>query len=422
MGLATLAARRTATGPKAPSRVVVVVIDTLRRDHLPFYGYPRPTAPFLTRLAGESVVFEHAYSTSSWTAPATASLFTSLYPFQHGVTLGLRATRKLMIRDARVRLNRIPEAAQTLPEALRPAGYATFAITENVNVSRALGFAQGFDSFANLPSEDTAAALNAKLLAWRGRLTAAPRSFLYLHYLDPHSPYTERAPWFDAGASGRERTLSAYDSEISYVDEHLRQAYEAFGWGHDTLLVVTADHGEEFWDHGSVDHGRSLYGEVVNIPLLVRLPGGTTGGRRVAAPVSLIDVLPTLRACVGLPASAADEGIDLLPLIAGQRGPERTLFVHLWRPEPESGRVLDLMAGIAEGRKVITGDGPEPMIFDVLQDPLDQQGLFEAPLAARLRERIARFERSARRLQADLAEIPMDADTQDRLRSLGYVE
>jgi arylsulfatase A-like enzyme len=290
--------------PKPPARVVVAVIDTLRADHLPAYGYPRDTAPFLSRLAREGVVFEHAYSPSSWTAPATASLFTSLYPVQHGVLLGLRTTRKLQARDTRVRLRTLPEPLEVLPEAMKRAGYATFGLTANVNVSEQMGFAQGFDRFRNLPTDDTAEVLHARLMAWRERLAAPPRAFLYLHYLDPHSPYRERGPWFDESSTGVERVLSAYDSEIRNVDEHLRQAYEALAWDRDTLLVVTADHGEEFWEHGSVEHGRTVFGEVLNVPLLVRFPGGRWGGRRVSAPVSLVDVLPTLRECVGLPPEA----------------------------------------------------------------------------------------------------------------------
>ena len=430
VGLVTLFGLRLA-GPRsaaglAPKRVVVVVVDTLRRDHLPFYGYARDTAPFLSGLARESVVFEQAFSTSSWTAPSTASLFTSLYPVQHGVTLGLRATRKLMTHGETSRLNRIPEAAETLPEALARAGYAGFGLTQNVNISRELGFAQGFARFVNQPADDSADVLHARLMAWRRRLAEHPRHFLYLHYLDPHSPYQERAPWFDPTTRGRQRLVSAYDSEIAYVDQHLRLAYEALGWAEDTLLVVTADHGEEFWEHGSVEHGRTLFGEVVNVPLLVRFPGGRFGGQRVTAPVSLIDVLPTLREAVGLPRSPQDMGRSLLPLVEGRALPERTLFLHLERPEP-TGTVRDLRGSLAGGLKLIEG-GPAapqpPQLYDLQRDPLDQDDLAgrqPAGLQALL-GRAALFERSARRLAADATEVTLDPEAQERLRALGYVE
>ncbi len=410
---------------ESPARVVVAVIDTLRADHLPAYGYAKDTAPFLSRLAREGVVFEHAYSPSSWTAPATASLFTSLYPFQHGVVLGLRATRKLQARDGGLRLRTLPEEAETLPEALKRAGYATFGLTQNVNVSAQLGFAQGFDRFRNLPAEDTAEALHARLLAWKPRIDAQARSFLYLHYLDPHSPYTERAPLFDPQSRGMARAVSAYDSEIHHVDAYLQRAYEAFGWERDTLLVVTADHGEEFGEHGSVEHGRTLFGEVLNVPLIVRFPGGRQGGRRVSAPVSLIDVLPTLRACVGQSPARQDEGRSLLGLVRGDdAAPGRDLFAHLYRPEPATARVFHQRAILNENRKLVLGLSGGPSLFDLLADPLDQIDLAqrEAQTTRDLTRRFEAFEKRATRIFGSERELVLDADVQERLRALGYVE
>lgn len=423
-------AGRPAPGPAglpsgAPARVVVVVIDTLRADHLPIYGYERPTAPFLTRLAEDAVVFEHCYSPASWTAPATASLFTARYPPQHGVLLGLRATRKLQEQEQATPVRGLPADIETLPQAMKRAGYATFGLSQNINISSAMGFDRGFDRFRNFPADDDAHSLTQHLTAWRARLAAAPRHFLYLHYLDPHSPYRERAPWHDPSARGRARTLSAYDSEIRWVDEHLRRAYEAGGWEHDTLLVVTADHGEEFGEHGSAEHGRSLFGEVLDIPLLVRLPGGAWGGRRVDRPVSLVDVLPTLRAATGLPPDPQDAGRSLLPLLRGDAAawPERALFAHLWRPEPTAGHTLDQRAVVLGARKLITGSS-QPALFDTHADPLDQHDLAQAePQAvARLQALLAGFERLPRAGAGARAQPVLDAAQRARLRTLGYVE
>jgi arylsulfatase A-like enzyme len=405
--------------------VVVIVIDTLRADHLPAYGYAKDTAPFMSRLAREGVVFEHVYSPSSWTAPATASLFTSLYPFQHGVVLGLRATRKLQARDDSVPLRALPTEVETLPEALKRAGYATFGLAENVNISTHLGFHRGFDRFRNLPADDTADALHARLLAWKGRIDAHPRSFLYLHYLDPHSPYTERAPLFDARTTGMARAVSAYDSEIRHVDAYLERAYRTFGWERDTLLVLTADHGEEFGEHGSVEHGRSLFGEVLNVPLIVRFPGGRFGGRRVSASVSLIDVLPTLRAGVGQEPSARDAGRNLLPLVeGGAAADERPLFAHLYRPEPGAGRVWDQRAVLHGRRKLILGLAGGPALFDLQADPLDTRDLAqETPAAVKALTRVwADFDQRATRAFGAAREPALDEATRERLRALGYVE
>ena len=133
--------------PKHPARpnIVLVVIDTLRADHLPFYGYPKETAPFLSELAAQGVVFEKAYAASSWTSPATASIFTSLYPFQHGVTMGLLLQKQLINKDQSIKVNRIPKELTTLPEAFRINGYRTFGVSDNFNISEGQGFGQGFD-------------------------------------------------------------------------------------------------------------------------------------------------------------------------------------------------------------------------------------------------------------------------------------
>ncbi len=408
----------------APLRVVVVVIDTLRADHLPFYGYARPTAPFLTRLAQDSVIFERCYSPASWTAPATASLFTSLYPPGHGVLLGLRAARQLQQGDTLTPVRGLPTDVDTLPVVMKRAGYATFGLSQNINISSTLGFDRGFDRFRNFPADDDARSLTAHLDAWRQRLGRAPRHFLYLHYLDPHSPYREHAPWYDPATQGIARTLSAYDSEIRWVDEHLRQAYEAGGWERDTLLVVTADHGEEFGEHGSNEHGRSLFGEVLNVPLLVRFPGGHWGGGRVDTPVSLIDVLPTLRAAVGLPPAPSDEGRSLLPLARRDGGwPQRPLFSHLWRPEPAAGWTLDQRAVVLGHDELIIGLA-HPLLFDTHADPLDQsdRSATNPHTVARLQTLLAGFERTPHR-PSHAASVPrLDAAALARLRTLGYVE
>ncbi len=410
--------------PAPPTRVVVVVIDTLRADHLPAYGYAKDTAPFLSRLAREGVLFEHAYATSSWTAPSTASLFTSLYPFQHGVVLGLRATRKLQARAGELRLRTLPESVETLPEMLKQAGYATFGLTQNLNVSAQMGFAQGFDRFRNQPADDTAEVLHARLLAWKPRIDAQPRSFLYLHYLDPHSPYRERAPLFDPQSRGLARAVSAYDSEIRHVDGYLQRAYETFGWERDTLLIVTADHGEEFGEHGSVEHGRTLFGEVLNVPLIMRLPDGRHGGRRVSEPVSLIDVLPTVRACVGRGPAPQDQGRALLDLARGVSVPRaRSLFAHLHRPEP-NGHVRSQRAVLEAQRKLIAGLPHGASLFDLLRDPLDQDDLAaREPDAARvLSRRYDAFESQAARFLGRERDLALTEAAQERLRALGYVD
>jgi arylsulfatase A-like enzyme len=406
--------------------IVLVVVDTLRRDHLPFHGYAKDTAPFLSRLARESVVFERAHATSSWTAPATASLLTSLYQQQHGVTSGIMATRRAQRRGERVRLNRLPEAVETLPEVLARAGYSTFALTLNPNISSKLGFAQGFGRFRNLPREDAADELNKRLFNWRARLLGSRPYFLYLHYLDPHGPYRENAPWFDRGATDEARIVSAYDSEVSFFDHHFQQAFERLGWERETLLVVTSDHGEGFEpERGFGGHGHTLYGELLDVPLVMLFPDRRAAGRRVGERVSHLDLLPTLAEYAGVKAEAA-EGRSLLGLVDGAPAPPgsepRTLFAHLRRIDVGA-RPLELHATLHGDWKLIEGPGRAPLLFDLARDPGERVNLAQrrADVRRDLERRRVEFERAARRYAAEESDVDLDPEAQERLRALGYV-
>ena len=171
-----------------------------------------------------------------------------------------------------------------------------------------MGFAQGFRHFSAFPKSLDAETILKRLDELRPELQAKGPYFLYLHFMDVHGPYRPRAPLYDGTLVGEvERKISAYDSGIRALDERLRQAFAACGWQKDTLVLVTADHGEELGDRGSWGHGATLFGEVLDVPLLVYPPGGTPA-RRNAERVSLIDVLPTLREVARLPPAAADRG------------------------------------------------------------------------------------------------------------------
>jgi arylsulfatase A-like enzyme len=412
-----------ATPDRRPN-IVLVVVDTLARDHLPFYGYPKDTAPFLSELARQGVVFERAHSTSTWTAPATASIMTSMYPPQHGVTHGLMATRRLQRQSETVRLNRLPDEAETLAETLLTGGYATFAVAENVNISASLGFQQGFLRFRNLRKESGADALNRRLFNWTGQLRSTRPYFLYLHYLDPHEPYTPRAPWYDASQTGDARQASAYDSEISFVDRQLRLAWERLGWERDTLLVVTADHGESFGRRGFAGHGHTLFGEVLDVPLLVVFPDRRQAGRRVTERVNHLDLAPTLADFAGLPRRPQHEGRSLLPLLAGGAAPaSRALFAHLHRRQP-NGQELELHAVIDGDWKLIAGPGRAPQLYDLGSDPGERRDLAPAQpeRVADLERRWSAFLSGARRVAAQAQELELDAEARERLRALGYVQ
>ncbi len=294
--------------------LVVIVVDTLRRDHLPFYGYGRDTAPVLGRLAAEGAVFD-GLSTTSWTKPAVASILTGLHPVRH----------KALLDDA------LPDAATTLAERLGEQGYSTLGISSNAHVTASFGFEQGFDELVPLMRDfesgesprpdDVNRALAERLDALQ------PPYLLYLHYLDPHAPYDPETAWDGSrldprlssvapirGVDLRQRlfierppqlvrdAIDLYDGEIRGVDRAIGEALAlltARGLLKSTLTIVTADHGEEFEEHGRMGHGKTLYGESVQIPLLVHAPGVVKAGLRGGL-ASVMDIVPTAAVLLGL--------------------------------------------------------------------------------------------------------------------------
>lgn len=414
-GVGGLVARSRAT--RRPN-VVVILVDTLRADHLPTHGYARATAPFVDSLARAGVVFENAWSTSSWTAPATASLFTSLYPQDHGVVHSLDREAA----DGRRLVDRIPGDVETLAEMFRAAGYRTLGVSDNAHVSRETGFDQGFDEF-----ESGTGATAERLHKWvrdrRERLARGPY-FLYVHYVEPHEPYLPREPWHaDFARDGRAhpthaKFVDAYDSEIRSLDDGLARLYRACGWAEDTVVIVTSDHGEEFGDHGRGGHAHTLYDEVLRVPLIVHgVPGAVA--RRVDEPVSLVDVLPTLRELLGGPADPRAEGVSLLPLLrGGTTGFDRPLFAHL--VQFETGRVWD--ASIEGGWKRLRLSDGTSHLFDLDGDPREIHDLAEAlPSVAAALDRRDRAV-AARRPEAPVpVETLVSRETAESLRALGYV-
>jgi arylsulfatase A-like enzyme len=417
-GLTVLASTRATRRPN----VVVILVDTLRADHLTVYGYARPTAPFLSQLAAEGVVFEHAWSTSGWTAPATASLFTSLYPEQHGVV------RRLDPASGRV--NRIPPEAQTIAEALRAGGYRTFGVSDNVIVAPEMGFDQGFDVF-EASSGASVERVNKWVRDHRADLEAGQPYFLYLHYMEPHEPYPPHEPWFRqfstdglAGDARPRHFVAAYDSEIRALDDSLARLHRTMGWDANTIVVVTSDHGEEFGDHGGGGHAHSLFAELLHVPLVFHSGDRRFAPGRVDEPVSLVDVLPTLRGLLRLPAGPHDEGVSLAGLLAGRReGFDRPLFAHL--EQFATGRVWSATLE-GEWKRIHLAPGGA-MLFNLADDPADRHDLLadggpgdDALVAA------ARLSEEAERLAARLGAPPEpvtvtpDAATLEELRALGY--
>jgi len=407
--------------PEARPNIVLIVVESLRADHIPFYGYGRDTTPFLSGLAPEGVIFRRAVSTSSWAAPATASLVTSLYPIQHGVHMGVLASQTLTQLDPRVTLNRLPDGVRTLAEELKAAGYSTWGVSDCADVGPEIGFDRGFDRFEHL-ADAGAAAVNAAVQRWAGDLTAAKPSFLYVHYADPRRPYVTRAPWYVPKAREREDAISAYDSEISYVDQHIGELFELLAWDKDTWLIVTSSHGEELRDHGEWYNGRTLYSEMLNVPLLVFSSKGRLKPRRIEERVSILDVKPTLMEIAGLAADPVEQGVSLMAVVKGDTVPstDRVFFADL-RTAPWYGSGVMKAVMRTNAKYVLTLPDREEL-FNEDYDPRERSSLaWSRPeLVADLRSQLERFEAESPKYAEEPLRITVDPRTVEKLRSAVY--
>lgn len=416
--------------------VFLILIDTLRADRLGAYGYERPTTPHLDRFARESWVFTDAVSASSWTKPAIASLFTSLYPRQHGIGADGAAP------ESEGRMSLLEQRYVTLAELLANAGYATAAFGSNHHILDRFGFAQGFRRYEwglDGPHERSAVEIVPRFLSW---LEDAPQGlFVYLHFIDVHFPYRPPAPFagrFARGVSPLDYNDSAfmqsvneaegplqiddvvvthmsdtYDEEIATLDadlgalfDELRQRDRFDG----ALIAVTSDHGEEFLEHGRLTHGHNLYDVALRIPLLVKFPcpGPRCGGRRVERNASIVDLFPTIAAEIGLAPPDAIAGRSLLT-------PSSDDEFRI----AESNLRVSLRAG--DGKIIRTLRDGRSEVYALDTDPGEQRDVaaLRPELAADLGGLLDRWiEGTDSRAAPD---VPIDAETRERLEALGYV-
>jgi len=411
---------------KHPARpnIVLVVIDTLRADHLPFYGYSKETAPFLSQLAAQGVVFEKAYAASSWTSPATASIFTSLYPFQHGVTMGLLLQKRLIDVNPSVKINRIPEGLTTLPEVLRMNGYRTFGVSDNINISFHQGFGQGFDRLLEF-SHRGGPFINEQILQMEKEILAGGKYFLYVHYNDPHRPYKIQLGEDEESGDRLTDKKAIYDKEVALVDHCIKGLFDKFGWSKNTLLIITADHGEEMNEKRRYGHGKSLFNTVIHVPLLFYYPHGRLfGGKRLTANVSTMDILPTLLSFLDFPRMKGLSGQDLKPEVKGatKSSSDRFIFSHLQVEMTSRGDILQ-KACLYREHKYIYKSPDKHLLFDLNEDPGERRNRFadDRKMGRRLAANLFAYEKDSPRYNAAYVDIELDNKTLEQLRTLGYV-
>jgi len=394
-------------GPYPEASVVLVSIDTLRADRLPLYGYAKGATPGLDALGREGIVFERVYSHCPLTLPAHASLFTGLLPPHHGV----RDNQGFSLGSDKL----------TLASRFRAVGLETGAAVSAYVLRAATGIAQGFDTYDDaLPVDASVEALAAQqrdgaqsvdsLLRWIEARPAGGRFFAFLHLYEPHAPYTP-PPSFQGFAD-------PYDGEVAYADElvgRLVSRQRERGRLERTLLAVTADHGEGLGDHGEQEHGFFLYREAVQVPLIVRLPGGARGGTRVRGTVAQVDVPATLLDLAGVPADGLDGHSQRLAIDKGV-AEDRPVYSETFLPRYHFGW-SELRAVTDDRYRYI--QAPRPELFDARTDPGERTDL--APQRGdAVRAMAAWIEKTVGRDQATTP-APVPSDVAENLRALGYV-
>jgi len=444
-----------AAGLESKPNVILVMVDTLRADHLSCYGSDVQT-PNLCRVADDGTIYQ-GFSHASWTKPATASLVTSTLPSTH---------------NAMSKPSSLSDDLVLIPEALQEAGYTTGGIVSNVNLAESFGFAQGYDDYYYLGPDYLFGAQesSSKLIVYQlGRQIALgmfggdgvyfndfyqdsevvnsvafdwlddhadERFFLFLHYMDPHDPYfvhpyngegVARVSMPEPEPEMAEELHALYRGEIDYLDANfgkLLAKLEAAGVYDDTVIVLTADHGEEFHDHGGFWHGLTLYDEQIHVPLVIKWASGVDGPRDGADSgiARLIDVGPTILGTADVAVPETMQGVDLRTPFASRLEKDQQVFAE----EDHEGNVLWALR--TEDEKLIVANPnnprgvPEREYFDVSSDPLEQDA-YEDPGAEEHLEELAELQRNAaqgKAVQGD--DVEMDLQTCERLKAIGYVE
>jgi arylsulfatase len=426
----------------------LISIDSLRADHLGAYGYAKPTSPTIDALARDGVLFSRSSSTTAWTRPGHMSMLTGRSLLGHGV-----------VSDDRSLTDDVP----LLSESFKAAGYTTGAIVSAPYLEARYGFARGFDVYddktINFATHGesykhvTAPLLVETAEKWLNQ-HASGRFFLFLHFWDVHYDYAPGAPYdtmFDPDYKGSitgdnfyfnpavnrkmdprdlAHVLALYDGEIRLVDDHLaklRGALERHGVAGRTIIVITADHGDEFFEHGRKGHHRTLYDEILRVPMVMYVPGVRPAKAVVDVETSIVDIMPTVLGLTGLPVPAGLDGMDLSGVaVRGDALADRITFGELYRKD-----ALNVQTSLRRtGRKVIHHFNRRIVeTYDVAADPGEAKplvggGAFGSAMVAQLGDLLNALwpVYQGRITSSGVNDLPMDDETRERLRSLGYVD
>lgn len=445
--------------------IVLITIDALRADHLSCYGYHRNTTPHIDKIAEKGIIFKNSIAPSSWTSPSMVSLFTSVYSINHGVIHGFVKNKKIYNQEV------FSDELTTLAEILKVNGYSTFAVASNLHLSEKFGFARGFDYFKCL-SFHPAPRVNKIIYSWKDEIKKADKFFLWIHYFDPHHFYHSRTPWIEKYTSktltqklklfekkmyellelipmfkkdpqALSNLIALYDSEINYVDSYVGELIQKLELDKNTLIIITSDHGEGFLEHGTLDHGKNLHSESINIPLIIKLPQRMSK-KVIDQQVSLLDIMPTILSMLNIPYPKKIFGEAILTSNGEERNiTERFLFTELgkgnynmkailtkdWKYiynykgmlEELYNRVKNVLT--KDWRYIYTYESKIEELYNRKQDSQEQVNLInkKASFGKKFKEQLNQWIASAPRYPAEKIKITPSQEVKEKLKALGYI-
>ena len=430
------------SGKPKDINVILISIDTLRSDHLSGYGYKRNTSPFLDKIAKDGILFKNVISSASWTAPSMVSMFTSLNSSEHGIIHGTFIDGDVYNQEV------LTGSLLTLPMILKKNGFFTMGFSTNPHLSKKMGFAKGFDIFTYAPFSDSKI-LDKIILDFKNKyLKKDKKFFLWIHYMDIHWPYRARQPWIKEYAKKDfddinfqiipntfkdkykldknnkdllENLIDRYDSEINFLDSNISKLFKEFPVEDNNLVIVTADHGEEFLEHNGFTHGNNLYNQTIKVPLIIRLPAFMNKkGISIEDNAGIIDIMPTLLSLLNIPAESKLKGENLLPLIEnGKTSGKRIIISELYKG------MKNIVSFTQDRWKYIYDFKTNKVeLFDLKNDKGEQINLIDKNTAVKssMEKQLKTHLESmkSKKIQARL--VKPDSKDVESLKSLGYIE
>ena len=442
---------KTSTAQK-DMNVILIVIDALRSDHLGCYGYNRDTSPNIDDFASKGVLFQNCYAHASWTKPSVASILTSLYPSMHGATSHGSA---------------LSEKACTMAEVFSENGYLTYGYVANPNLKKIFSFDQGFDFYDdilmqdklyyaalrymknrfpflstitrkqfNFSDRDNIELANKRIFPWLKEYKQN-NFFMYLHYMDPHDPYSPPSPYKSmfpyTSDNEYSEKISLYDGEIRFTDEHLKSLFAKLrDWGiyDKTMIVITSDHGEAFGEHNDERHGHTIYNELLKVPLIVKYPQNLHASRIINNQVETLDIFPTLLETAGISDSNQLEGISVASVLE-QQDQNSSEYIYIDSDYDD----IYVYKGIINEKSwkyIYTEKSPlrdtekvgHEELYNLQSDPLELNNLMgqNIDMITTFRTKLESYRDSCSKRTLETPEINLDPETVRNLKSLGYLK